>query len=212
VDLSEFKSLFLLLAKPAGTNSSSSSSIDGADDDGGSSGSPSESTKMAKKKRFTPNFEMVTEKAGSGGGSGGGGSGLAAAVPDRPNLSTSNKKTSKEKAATAAAAATTTKKKTNFAPLLPLHWKGQVEEWVKDDCPSLDIGGLVVGDKQEEALLYGKSDGVLAGVPFFNHVFQHLGCRVEWRVEEGDVIAASKAKDGKVIAQNHNKWMRGTLF
>jgi nicotinate-nucleotide pyrophosphorylase (carboxylating) len=40
--------------------------------------------------------------------------------------------------------------------------------WVRDDVPSIDIGGLVVGDKMEEAYLLGKSKGILAGIPFFD--------------------------------------------
>ena len=38
--------------------------------------------------------------------------------------------------------------------------------------PSIDIGGLVVGDQLEEAYLLGKSKGILAGVPFFNGAIQ----------------------------------------
>ena len=72
-----------------------------------------------------------------------------------------------------------------FHTLLPPHWKREVEGWIRDDVPSIDIGGLVVGDKPEEAHLFGKSGGVLAGVPFFNAVFEHLGCTVEWHIEEG---------------------------
>jgi nicotinate-nucleotide pyrophosphorylase (carboxylating) len=56
----------------------------------------------------------------------------------------------------------------DFSALLPPHWKREVENWVQDDCPSIDIGGLVVGDKVEDATLYGKSKGILAGVPFYN--------------------------------------------
>jgi len=55
-----------------------------------------------------------------------------------------------------------------FHTLLPPHWQRDIESWIKDDVPSIDIGGLVVGDKMEEATLYGKTKGVLAGVPFFN--------------------------------------------
>jgi nicotinate-nucleotide pyrophosphorylase (carboxylating) len=59
----------------------------------------------------------------------------------------------------------------SFEGLLPPHFKRDIEEWIKDDCPSIDIGGLVVGDKIEEAILYGKSKGVLAGKPFFNGTY-----------------------------------------
>ena len=61
---------------------------------------------------------------------------------------------------------------TNFSAVLPPHWKREVEGWIRDDVPSIDIGGLVVGDKPETAHLYGKSRGILAGVPFFDAVFE----------------------------------------
>mmetsp|Transcript_10772 Transcript_10772/g.35703 ORF Transcript_10772/g.35703 Transcript_10772/m.35703 type:complete len:293 (+) Transcript_10772:19-897(+) len=73
-----------------------------------------------------------------------------------------------------------------FADVLPPHWKREVAQWLADDVPSLDIGGLVVGSKKTTATLYGKSAGVLAGVPFFDMVFAELGCQVEWLREEGD--------------------------
>ncbi len=43
----------------------------------------------------------------------------------------------------------------------------------------------MVGEKPEVATLYGKSAGVLAGVPFFDEIFQQLGCAVQWHVAEG---------------------------
>ena len=55
----------------------------------------------------------------------------------------------------------------------------QVEQWLHDDCPTFDVGGFVVGNKQEEAFCWGKSSGILAGSPFFTAVFEHLGCTVE---------------------------------
>jgi len=56
----------------------------------------------------------------------------------------------------------------SFTPLVFLLGAG----WVRDDVPSIDIGGLVVGDQLEEAYLLGKSKGILAGVPFFNGAIQ----------------------------------------
>ena len=35
---------------------------------------------------------------------------------------------------------------------------------------------------------YCKSEGVLAGVPFFNAIFAEVGCTVEWSAAEGDHI------------------------
>lgn len=44
----------------------------------------------------------------------------------------------------------------------------------------------MVGDKAETATLYGKSAGVLAGVPFFDEIFSQLQCTVEWNTKEGE--------------------------
>ena len=72
----------------------------------------------------------------------------------------------------------------DHSALLPPHWKDEVKSWLRDDAPSFDIGGLVVGTAHEEASLYAKSDGVLAGVPFFDATFESLGCVVEWHLKE----------------------------
>ena len=73
---------------------------------------------------------------------------------------------------------------TDYSALLPPHWKDEVKSWLRDDAPSFDIGGLVVGTAHEEASLYAKSDGVLAGVPFFDATFESLGCVVEWHLKD----------------------------
>ena len=88
---------------------------------------------------------------------------------------------------------------TDFSALLPPHWKREVEGWIRDDVPSIDIGGLVVGDKQEEAHLYGKSRGFLAGVPFFDAVFEQLGCTVEWKIKENSLVDPTVVEGGKVL-------------
>ena len=74
------------------------------------------------------------------------------------------------------------------------------------DTPSFDVGGFVVGESEEDAVLFGKqsvrrersmlamrrvqldlrrypvaryltrSPGILAGVPFFDEVFRQLDC------------------------------------
>lgn len=72
-----------------------------------------------------------------------------------------------------------------FSHALPVHWRSLAESWLVEDSPSLDIGGYVVGDSPATAILYMKSAGVLAGVPFFNAVFDVLGCTVEWFEKEG---------------------------
>ncbi|XP_071508110.1 nicotinate-nucleotide pyrophosphorylase [carboxylating]-like [Diadema antillarum] len=63
-----------------------------------------------------------------------------------------------------------------------------VQSWLREDIPSFDYGGYVVGEKEETAVLLCKSPGVLAGVPFFNAVFRELGCEVEWCKVEGTFL------------------------
>lgn len=74
-----------------------------------------------------------------------------------------------------------------FAHLLPRGWSDIVTLWFQEDTPSMDYGGFVVGETEETATLFGKSkvystvqqlisQGVLAGVPFFDEVFSQLGC------------------------------------
>lgn len=63
-----------------------------------------------------------------------------------------------------------------------------VQAWLKEDIPSFDYGGFVVGDKQERAVLLCKSKGVLAGVPFFNAIFAQVSCTVHWYCDEGTTL------------------------
>jgi nicotinate-nucleotide pyrophosphorylase (carboxylating) len=79
---------------------------------------------------------------------------------------------------------------TNFASLLPPNLKSVVEGWIHDDMPSFDVGGLVVGNEEKKAQLLMKSSGVFAGKPFFELIFETLGCKVEWNEAlaiEGDL-------------------------
>lgn len=66
----------------------------------------------------------------------------------------------------------------NFEHTLPANWQRLVQTWLDEDLPGFDVGGYVVGDKEETAILYGKADGVLAGRPFFDSVFTLLNCQV----------------------------------
>ncbi|KAJ5358082.1 Aldolase-type TIM barrel [Penicillium brevicompactum] len=95
--------------------------------------------------------------------------------------------------------------------LLPGNYKRHITAWLEEDCPSLDYGGFVVGESEGEARLLGKSkvnqtytpthvcqpkgqakrnssQGILAGVPFFDEVFTQLGCTIEWHIQEGEAI------------------------
>ncbi|ODQ50728.1 nicotinate-nucleotide diphosphorylase [Saitoella complicata NRRL Y-17804] len=73
----------------------------------------------------------------------------------------------------------------NPAHLLPPSWKAVITTWLAEDAPSFDYGGFVVGEDEKTATLYGKSEGVLAGRPFFDEVFTQLGCTVTWHLDEG---------------------------
>ncbi|CAH1232070.1 QPRT [Branchiostoma lanceolatum] len=64
----------------------------------------------------------------------------------------------------------------------PVTVKKMVRRWLEEDTPSFDYGGFVVGEREEAAVLLCKSAGVLAGVPFFNAIFEELGCTVDWQV------------------------------
>lgn len=91
---------------------------------------------------------------------------------------------------------------TDFAALLPPTWKEEVVHWIQQDVPKLDVAGFVVGNDSQHAMLLGKQEGVLAGVPFADFVFEYAGLRVEWLQPEGHYItkeeAASKAPVAKV--------------
>ena len=81
--------------------------------------------------------------------------------------------------------------------LLPHSWRTQVTAWLDEDTPSFDYGGFVVGGDEREATLWGKSAGILAGVPFFDEVFRQLGCRVEWHAKEGSHIQGQRGLHGE---------------
>lgn len=74
------------------------------------------------------------------------------------------------------------------AHLLPPTFKTQITAWLAEDTPSFDYAGFVVGDAPRTATLWGKSPGILAGVPFFDEVFAQVGCRVEWHAREGSRV------------------------
>lgn len=76
-----------------------------------------------------------------------------------------------------------------FRHLLSPTCKQLVLSWLREDIPSFDYAGVVVGDKPEEAVLLCKSPGVLCGVPFVEMIFSELGCSVEWQYSEGDEVA-----------------------
>jgi nicotinate-nucleotide pyrophosphorylase (carboxylating) len=79
-----------------------------------------------------------------------------------------------------------------FSSLLPPHYRETVRAYLRDDAPTFDVGGYVVGDAPETAKLLCKTTCVLAGVPFFDAVFAELGCAVSWCAGalEGTVVQA----------------------
>jgi len=88
-----------------------------------------------------------------------------------------------------------------YSTLLPPSWRKCIVQWLADDAPTFDVGGFVVGDKPEEAWLLGKTGGVVAGLPFFQAVFEELGCTVEWLIEEGSTVAPTAAAPKVVCAK-----------
>lgn len=79
--------------------------------------------------------------------------------------------------------------------LLPdkLAYRDIIKQWLKDDVPSFDIGGYVVGNDEAEATLLGKSPGVVAGIPFANMVFEIMHLKVDWKVSDGFIITKEMA-------------------
>ncbi|KAK9776425.1 putative Nicotinate-nucleotide pyrophosphorylase [carboxylating] [Seiridium cardinale] len=85
-----------------------------------------------------------------------------------------------------------------LAHLLPPSWKAQITTWLAEDTPSFDYGGFVVGEDPRTATLWGKSAGIVAGVPFFNEIFAQCGCSVEWHLQEGAEVIPTEDNKGKV--------------
>ena len=85
----------------------------------------------------------------------------------------------------------------DYSTLLP---KGNIRpiivEWLREDMPTFDIGGLVVGTDEKTAHLLLKTPGVFAGKPFVDIIFEELECTVSWNEEyakEGTYIEASSS-------------------
>ncbi|KAL8591584.1 hypothetical protein ACOMHN_055551 [Nucella lapillus] len=72
--------------------------------------------------------------------------------------------------------------------LNPASLRHLAREWLKEDTPSFDFAGFVVGEKEESAVLLLKSPGVLAGCPFVDAVFKELDCQIDWIEKEGSWI------------------------
>jgi len=86
-----------------------------------------------------------------------------------------------------------------LSSILPPAFKEQVHSWIRDDCPSFDVGGFVVGDAVETAYIYCKTSGVLSGVPFASAAFEYLGLSFDWVVNEGTFIDVNSEPTRRVI-------------
>jgi nicotinate-nucleotide pyrophosphorylase (carboxylating) len=45
----------------------------------------------------------------------------------------------------------------NLAHILPPSWREDIPRWFAEDTPSFDWAGFVVGEEDQEAVLWGKS-------------------------------------------------------
>mmetsp|Transcript_9774 Transcript_9774/g.19188 ORF Transcript_9774/g.19188 Transcript_9774/m.19188 type:complete len:303 (-) Transcript_9774:162-1070(-) len=91
----------------------------------------------------------------------------------------------------------------DLGTLLPPHGRldALVRGWLVADAPEFDVGGFVVGDVERDAMLLGKSPGVIAGVPFAQAVFDAVGVSVEWLIKDGVEISEEDAQNRKVLAK-----------
>ena len=96
-----------------------------------------------------------------------------------------------------------------FQHILPPQCKKLVQSWIEEDIPSFDVAGIVVGNKQEQAVLLCKSPGVLCGKPFFDLVFTELGCQVKWMAEEGEMISPEPVMEVAWVTGPVNKLLQG---
>lgn len=57
--------------------------------------------------------------------------------------------------------------------LLPPSWKADIPRWFAEDTPSFDWAGYVVGEEEQEAILWGKSgvSGCGCGPDGCGHVY-----------------------------------------
>jgi nicotinate-nucleotide pyrophosphorylase (carboxylating) len=89
----------------------------------------------------------------------------------------------------------------DFSTLLPQHLDRAIQQWLEDDLPSFDVGGMVVGSDVQSAQLFMKTTSgcVFAGKPFFERVFSLSGCTVKWETfdsVEGAHISLDSSIDG----------------
>ena len=88
----------------------------------------------------------------------------------------------------------------DFEHLLPPAYRDEVKNWINSDCPTFDVGGYVVGEKEETAYLLCKGDCYLAGVPFANAVFDYLDLQYKWNFNEGSFVDTSQGNNKVTVA------------
>lgn len=76
-----------------------------------------------------------------------------------------------------------------FSSILnPVSVKEMARSWINEDIPNFDLQGAVAGNSEAVAKIYGKSPGILAGIPFANAVFNELECSPNWCFSEGEFL------------------------
>jgi nicotinate-nucleotide pyrophosphorylase (carboxylating) len=83
-----------------------------------------------------------------------------------------------------------------------------IQQWLQEDHPSWEIGGLVVGCERKSAQLFLKSSGILAGKPFFESVFRQLDCQVLWEPHAEEGTAWEKLQSDVIEDDNSDKASR----
>jgi nicotinate-nucleotide pyrophosphorylase (carboxylating) len=83
---------------------------------------------------------------------------------------------------------------TDFSALLPPTAFSCIEGWIHDDMPTTDVGGFVVGDKEETADLWCKSSCIVAGKAYAQAVFDFFGLDVKWECVDGQKVEVSGGK------------------
>jgi len=92
-----------------------------------------------------------------------------------------------------------------FHKLIPIaNLNNLIDFWLKEDIPSFDYAGLIVGNKIQKATLWCKSEGVIAGIPFVDQIFSRLNCKVEWSITEGTFVKFSNDISNDLSNDNSN--------
>jgi len=98
-----------------------------------------------------------------------------------------------------------------YSLILPPHVEDDVKYFLKQDVPNFDMGAYAVGDSPCVAQLLAKSDGLMAGIPFFDMVFKHLGCTVTWGCKEGTLVGPSQVPQPDVPTDNMSNTDSGSF-